>query len=86
MSKQFTFSKHAEEELARRKIPKDIALLVLKSPHQKVEEDGGLKAYQSKVPFDGKTYLVRLIVNELTLLVVTGYRTSKIEKYWRKES
>lgn len=37
-------------------------------------------------PPEGKTYLVRAIVDLIgeELVVVTAYRTSKIEKYWRK--
>jgi len=65
---------------------KEIALSILGAPQQKTEESAGLKSYQSKILFGNKTFLVRLIVNEQALLVVTVYRTSKIEKYWRSKS
>ena len=48
---------------------------------------GGRKVYQSRVDFgSGETYLVRAIVDD-TLdppVVITAYRTSKIDKYWRQ--
>ena len=36
---------------------------------------------------DGKLYLLRVVVagDEEPPLVITAYRTSKIEKYWRRE-
>jgi hypothetical protein len=41
--------------------------------------------YQSFVDFAGKTYLLRLFVNQTAdpAMVATLYRTSKIKKYWR---
>ncbi|HUJ72373.1 MAG TPA: hypothetical protein VLZ30_09015 [Verrucomicrobiae bacterium] len=41
--------------------------------------------YQSLVDFAGKSYLLRLFVNETVdpAVVATLYRTSKIKKYWR---
>lgn len=38
----------------------------------------------AKVTMDGKVYLLRAMVNETAnpAVVVTVYRTSKIEKYW----
>lgn len=48
----------------------------------------GIMCYQSLVDFGGgKTYLLRVMVNETVdpAVVVTAYRTSKIKKYWRTE-
>ena len=45
------------------------------------------KVYQSKVDFkEGKIFLVRVVTAEKAGMpvVVTVYRTSKVEKYWRK--
>ena len=61
---------------------------VLENPQQIVPGDSGEKVYQSKVAFpDGNVYLLRVIVNNriVPTLVITVYRTSKIEKYWRYE-
>ena len=50
------------------------------------KERPGKQIYQSKVDFGtGKTYLVRIVVagDADPPVVVTLYRTSKIEKYWK---
>jgi hypothetical protein len=51
----------------------------------KVPEHGDVVCYQSKVEINQKAYLVRLMVNETatTPKVITVYRTSKINKYWK---
>ena len=60
---------------------------VLNSPEQSVPEHGGLVARQSRVELEGKQYLVRMIVAERPdeTVVVTAYRTSRIDKYWRSK-
>ncbi len=85
---RFRYSRHAEEELARRRIPRALADEVLRHPQQVVPERDSRSAYQSKVDFGGgRAFLLRLIVDEATdpVMVVTAYRTSKIEKYWRRK-
>lgn len=86
MSTGFRYSDHALEEMERRGIPLLIADAVLQEPEQILLERAARKAYQSIVVFDsGKTFLVRLIVDDTAVpaVVVTAYRTSKISKYWR---
>jgi hypothetical protein len=81
-------SPHAHEEIKRRGIPDEFVNKVLSEPEQIVDEHSGRKAYQSRFPFSGgKIFLVRAIVEERSdpPVVVTVYRTSKIEKYWRDE-
>lgn len=80
-------SKHAKEELHRRGIPMDVFEAVLAAPEQKVPGHGTIVCYQSKVNIDGKRYLVRVMVDETRKppVVVTVYRTSKVNKYWRKK-
>ena len=83
----FRLSNHAGEELPRRNIPRDLLDSVLDNPQQIVPERGGKKAYQSQLDFGGgKMFLLRAIVDDSTdpAVVVTVYRTSKIDKYWRK--
>ena len=80
-------SQHVEEELRRRRIPREALEQVLESPQQVIEEREGRKAYQSQVAFEeGKLYLLRAIVLDAVdpALVVTAYRTSRIRKYWRE--
>ncbi len=76
------------EEISRRSIPLALVEEVFASPGQVVDALGGRKAYQSKVIFpDGRTFLLRVIVDERVTppAIVTVYRTSKFEKYWRKQ-
>ena len=83
----YRLSSHAREEMARRDIPVQTVESILNSPQQVVLDAAGKRVYQSKVDFEpGKTYLVRVVMNEESDMpvVVTVYRTSKVEKYWRK--
>jgi hypothetical protein len=81
----FQFSTHVHEEMQRRDIPLAVVEAALASPGQKVPELDDLVCYQSKVEINQKPYLVRVMVNEtvLPMKVVTVYRTSKINKYWK---
>jgi hypothetical protein len=47
-------SRHAQDELQRRRIPEDMAERVLAAPEQKVPGHGGLSCYQSRVSIGGK--------------------------------
>ena len=83
---KFNLSTHAQQEMERRNISRALLESILNSPQQIVPVMSGMKAYQSKIDFGGKIYLVRAIVNEDAFppIVLTVYRTSKIEKYSRK--
>lgn len=83
---KFILSHHARLEMARRRIPLSLLEPVLQQPQQIVPEKRGRKAYQSQVDFgDGRIFLLRAIVEDDIdpAKVVTVYRTSKINKYWR---
>lgn len=82
----FQFSKHVLVELEKRKIPQTLVEQALNAPEQKVPEVDDITCYQSRVEISGKTYLLRVMVNETVNppVVVTVYRTSKVTKYWRK--
>ncbi len=80
--KQFHFIDHALKELKRRGIPLQAVTEALQYPDQIVPNVEGREAYHKLIEMDGKTYLLRMIV-ERGDTVVTVYRTSKIEKYWR---
>jgi hypothetical protein len=84
---KFRYSSHALLEMERRKIDRSITDSVISAPVQKVLEHSDVICYQSKISMDGCPYLVRVMVNEskVPYLIVTVYRTSKIEKYWRKD-
>ncbi|MBZ0321271.1 MAG: DUF4258 domain-containing protein [Anaerolineae bacterium] len=79
----YRLTDHAKAECQNRGIPLQTIDEIMTNPQQIVEADGGRKIYQSKIEFDGKIYLVRLIVEETDpATVITVYRTSKIQKYW----
>lgn len=85
---RFRYSQHAEDEMMRRGISRELADGVLHQAEQVVLGRGSRKIHQSKVVFpDGRTFLLRLVVDEDLdpAVVVTIYRTSKIEKYWRSK-
>jgi hypothetical protein len=84
---QYILTDHALMEMRRREITKDDVKKVMTSPEQRIDVRKGRCVYQSKLAFGEPTreYLVRVFVdidrepNE----VVTVYRTSRIDKYWR---
>ena len=84
---KFRLSNHAREEMERRGIPLALVESVLDSPQQVVIEKSGKEGYQSQIDFgDGRIFLLRVIVayDVDPTVVITVYRTSKIEKYWRQ--
>ncbi|MFM2064964.1 MAG: hypothetical protein RLZZ507_4635 [Cyanobacteriota bacterium] len=83
----YKISRHAQIEMERRQISLSLVESVLDNPQQIILEREGRKVYQSKVDFgNGKLFLLRVIVaDDLDpKVVITVYRTSKIEKYWRE--
>jgi hypothetical protein len=82
----FVLTRHARMEMVRRGIPEDALTGVLESPEQIVPEREGLVAYQSRVDFGAEgIMLLRAIIEERSnpARVITVYRTSKVEKYWK---
>jgi hypothetical protein len=82
---KFTYSRHALDEMKRRGISARTVQAVLDSPGQIIPDVGQKQVYQSKIRFGkAKTFLVRVVVafDVDPPLVVTVYRTSKIDKYW----
>jgi hypothetical protein len=83
----YKFSRHAQTEMERRKISVDLVEFVLDNPQQVISEKEGRKAYQSKIDVGGRAFLLRVIVVDDVepAVVITVYKTSKIDKYWRAE-
>lgn len=81
----YVLTEHAELEMIRRQIEPEWVATIMAAPEQIVEGFNGRKIFQSKIETDGKAHLVRLVVEDWHSppIVVTIYRTSKIEKYWR---
>ena len=83
----FRLSRHAEWEMARRGIPLALVQAVMGNPEQRVVDESrpGRWIRQSRLQFEGgRMYLLRVVVDEdeRPPVIVTAYRTSKIEKYW----
>ena len=83
----FRFSKHAEQEIIRRGIPREFVEQTLQQPQQVIHSGERKLTYQSKVSFGGRVFLLRAIVahDVEPPLVVTVYRTTKIDKYWEEK-
>jgi hypothetical protein len=78
----FIFSKHALEQARARGISTDIINTILANPDliQKLDK---LTVFQGFERISEKVYLIRVFVNmeKLPPMIVTVYRTSKINKY-----
>jgi len=83
----FIFTNHALSEMARREITEEDVRTILANPEQTEMVREGRAVYQSRLEMNkpSKKYLLRVFVDidPNPPCVVTVYRTSKIEKYWR---
>ncbi len=83
----YVFSEHARFELIRRGLSEEAVRAILLSPEQRIEVRPGRVVLQSKVLLElpGTVFLLRVFVDvdRHPAEVVTAYRTSKVEKYWR---
>jgi len=84
---EVTLSAHARRQAARRGLDEADLIEIARAPDQVIELGDGRQVRQSRrtLPPDGKEYLIRVIV-EVTpaaTVVITAYRTSRIDKYWR---
>jgi hypothetical protein len=75
--------------MERRGISEAEIVRVLSGPEQSDLVRPGRGVYQSQMEFEepGKIYLLRVFVDidRQPAEVVTAYRTSKVEKYWKSE-
>ena len=81
---KYTLTIHAKEEILKRGISLDIIEETLISPLLVNEEPNNRKSYQKVFKSSNeKKYLIRVIVEvkNKELMVITAYRTSKINKY-----
>jgi len=85
---EYSISPHAALEMERRGVDEAIVGRVLAAPEQRESVRSGRDVLQSRIEVDKRTYLVRVFVDvdRRPAEVVTAYRTSKIEKYWRSEA
>ena len=83
------FSEHAIFEINRRNIKKEVIEGIIKNPPQKFTTNKNRTIIQGKY-FDisqNKEMLLRIVGEELesSFYVITTYKTSKIDKYWKGE-
>ena len=81
-------TEHARNEIARRELSEQLVHEVLATPGQCFEVRPGRLVYQSIVdmPDGGVRSLVRVFVDvdREPPEIVTVYRTSRIDRYWRR--
>lgn len=81
---KYIFSQHALDQIKKRNIHKDIIEHILLKP-DKIIEEPNYTIYQAIIEEKrtGKNYLYRIFVNtrKQPNLVITVYKTSKIDKY-----
>ena len=82
---EFIVSDHASQELMRRGIAGDMVATLLSHPDQVLSAGPHRYVFQSIVERGQKDYLYRVFVDveRDPPEVVTTYRTSKIDRYWR---
>jgi len=80
------YSAHSLEQMALRGIDKTLTDLILLKPDQVIQQEN-LTVYQSLIKQNNKNYLIRIFVNlqKLPPLVVTVYKTSRIQKYLNED-
>jgi hypothetical protein len=87
--REFRVTEHARMEMLRRQITEQEVARVLSMPEQILEVSQSRFIYQARSAWGmpSKSYLLRVFVDtdRWPPDVVTVYRTSKIDKYWRIE-
>jgi len=85
--KMITFTEHALFQMQRRGISEKNVRAIIENPGQTEKIRPGRIVMQSRIVAgkSRKKSLVRVFVDEFDkgVKVVTVYRTSKVEKYWR---
>ena len=86
--KNYIVTPHAVFEMQRRGMSDEVLRQVLISPEWRETVREGRDILQSRISFQGSIYLVRVFVDvdREPAEVVTVYRTSKMNKYWKDMS
>jgi hypothetical protein len=83
---EYTITDHATFEMERRNISLKLVQSVINNPEQRIVIRKGREVFQSRIQMEGKPFLIRVFIDidRVPAEVITVYRTSKIEKYWRE--
>ncbi|MDR2653375.1 MAG: DUF4258 domain-containing protein [Prevotellaceae bacterium] len=83
----FIFSKHAEEQMLRRAINREVAVSVILFPDQKIIDNDNpeIVIFQSLIEENRQMFLLRVVINIIQYpnIVITLYKTTKINKYYK---
>jgi hypothetical protein len=79
----FRYSLHALEQINIRGLNQTIVEEILNSPDKVLTTSDGVAIYQKLIIEYNKRYLYRVLVNitKQPPMVITAYKTSKVEKY-----
>lgn len=79
----YIYSNHALEQMKARGISQEIVDAIIENPLQVILEDDK-KIVHGIIEEDNTKYLIRIFVNRIKQpnLIITVYRTSKIDKYY----
>lgn len=87
---EYHLTDHARQEMKRRNIAESEIAQVLTNPEQIETVRPGRAVYQTRIEQGQplKTYLLRVFVDidRQPPDIVTAYRTSKVDKYWKDVS
>ena len=80
---EIEFFKHALRQMEARSISKEIILSVIQLPDHIVKQDQSTTIFTRLIDDLEKRYLYRVFVNTAKnpQLIITAYKTSKIDKY-----
>jgi len=82
-------SEHARFEMVRRQISEEVVRNVAQDPQQTIELSSKCTVCQSRYydTVEGSEMLLRVICEKRrsTSFIITAYKTSKVDKYWKKE-
>lgn len=88
MRKKIQLTEHAKFEIRRRRINEKLIKEIVLNPSQFSELKRGRQICQAKYfdEFVQKEMLLRVITEETPsgIKVITAYKTSKVDKYWKK--
>jgi len=80
---KFVFSKHALNRIKDRGITEEKVSAIINDPDTILKESDCKHIYQKVMEEENKKYLFRVFINicEHPDLIITAYKTSKIDKY-----
>jgi len=82
----FEFSKHALDQMIRRSIMRKQVEMIIEYPDSISIQDSNTKVYSKLISENSKSYIYRVFINVLKKppLIITVYKTSKVDKYANK--